>query len=129
MAKRRVLVVEDDIPTGDMVRLALEVEGYDVAWARDGEQALELIQQDQPDLVLVDLLMPVMDGWHFVERLRDGRAQTRVVVMSAFGRPERLSAEVSADAYLAKPFDLTTLYDIVREQLASPGDADGSTEI
>ena len=67
---RRVLVVDDDPDILDALSEILEVEGYEVQRARNGREALQRIEQDMPDLVLLDLMMPVMDGWEFMKHQR-----------------------------------------------------------
>src|SRR6478672_9494529 len=79
---RRVLVVDDDPDILDALSEILEVEGYKVQRARNGREALQRIEQDMPDLVLLDLMMPVMDGWEFARSLAPG-ARPPIIVLSA----------------------------------------------
>jgi two-component system phosphate regulon response regulator PhoB len=108
-----ILVVEDEEPVQQLVADLLDGEGYHVLVADDGAQALALIHADCPDLVLTDLMMPVMSGVELCRRLRaDERTrQVPIVVMTAAGRGQSEAAR--ADAYLAKPFDLEVLLEIV----------------
>jgi CheY-like chemotaxis protein len=104
-----VLVVDDDPDILEAICDILEVEDYRVAKARNGLEALERVDAERPDAILLDLMMPVMDGVTFAQALRDRPARdVPIVVISADGNPQR-AASVGARAYLAKPFDIDTL--------------------
>jgi CheY-like chemotaxis protein len=104
-----VLVVDDDPDILEAICDILEVEDYRVAKARNGLEALERIDAERPDAILLDLMMPVMDGVTFAQALRQRPARdVPIVVISADGNPQR-AASVGARAYLAKPFDIDTL--------------------
>jgi CheY-like chemotaxis protein len=110
-----ILVVEDEEPVQQLVADLLEEEGYRVLVAGDGAQALALMQSDPPDLVISDLMMPVMSGVELCRRLRSD-AQTRalpILVMSAAGRG--MATDCEANAFLSKPFDLDALLALVIE--------------
>lgn len=105
-----VLVVDDDDSIRQVIRLALEDEGYTVDEAPDGEAALAAIGLRHPDVILLDLRMPGMNGWGFVERYRERHEhQAPILVITASQDPFRRGAEVHADDHLAKPFDLEVL--------------------
>lgn len=105
-----VLVVEDDPDLADVIAMSLEREGYDVTIADDGEKALELARTCMPALVLLDMRMPVMDGWAFARAFRElYGARTPVVVMTAAESAAARAAEIDADAALHKPFHLDAL--------------------
>jgi CheY-like chemotaxis protein len=106
-----VLVVDDDVSLRRLIAKALTLEGYSVAVAGDGEEALARIAERRPALILLDLQMPGMDGWQFQERLRaDGQVIPIVVMTSLYqGRPSRDGMA----AYLAKPFAVAELLDVV----------------
>ncbi len=107
---RRVLIVDDDPNIIGFVKLLLEAEGYSVATAGNGKEALDVVKQHQPRVVLLDMVMPVMDGWEFSRQLRaDGHKNVDVVVMSASVDARRTSSQIGASAYLSKPFDLDNL--------------------
>lgn len=104
-----VLVVDDDPDILDAICDILEGEGYRVARARHGIEALERVAEERPVLILLDLMMPVMDGLAFAQALRtrvDG--QIPIVVISADGNPKKALA-VGAQGFLAKPFDIDVL--------------------
>jgi two-component system, chemotaxis family, chemotaxis protein CheY len=105
-----VLVVDDDPDILDAICDILEVERYRVARARNGVEALERVEAERPDVILLDLMMPVMDGVTFARVLhgRPGVNDVPILVISADGNPAR-AASVGARGYLAKPFDIDTL--------------------
>ncbi len=114
MAQARILVVDDDTSIRSFVEMALDGEGYAVSTANNGAQALAVTGQVQPDLILLDMRMPIMDGWTFARRYRDqaGPHAPIVVITAATDAGER-AAEIQADGYLGKPFDLDELLGLV----------------
>ena len=110
MTRPLVLVVDDDPDILDAICDILETEGYEVARARHGEEALERVAARRPAVILLDLMMPVMDGVAFSQalRLRPANRDIPIVVISADGNPQRAAA-VGATGYLAKPFDIEAL--------------------
>jgi CheY-like chemotaxis protein len=110
MTSPLVLVVDDDPDILDAICDILDAEGYRVSRARHGLEALEQVEAARPDIILLDLMMPVMDGVAFSHALRQ-RPRVRdipIVVISADGNPQR-AASVGAAGYLAKPFDIEAL--------------------
>jgi two-component system, chemotaxis family, chemotaxis protein CheY len=106
----RVLVVDDDPDILATVEHILRVEGYRVLSARNGQEALAVLDTVQPDLIILDLMMPVMDGWEFSQRLRNhAAAATPVLVVSADRDIHRKASAIAAQAYIAKPFDIDDL--------------------
>jgi CheY-like chemotaxis protein len=105
-----VLVVDDDPDILDAICEILEAEGYRVHRARNGAEALERVGSERPHLILLDLMMPVMDGLTFARLLRERRLEPEVpiVVISADGNPQK-AASVGARGFLAKPFDIEAL--------------------
>lgn len=105
-----VLVVDDDVDIREAVSDALEMSGYRVVTACHGAEGLQRVAEARPDLVLLDLSMPVMDGARFAEALRcqEGGGDIPLVVVSADGNPKR-AAQLGAQAYLAKPFEMEDL--------------------
>jgi CheY-like chemotaxis protein len=123
-ARGTILVVEDEQPVQQLVADLLADEGYRVLVAGDGAQGLALAHAERPDLVLTDLMMPVMNGVDMCRRLR-ADARTRrvpIVAMSAAARPP--GDGVLADAFISKPFDLDFLLEIVAACLAAAAPAE-----
>ena len=118
----RVLVVDDDDELAEVLRQALRESGYAVATVRHGAAALDLIGQIQPDLILLDLTMPIMDGWSFVTQYRrSGKAGGRIVLLTGHSGVREITASLGADAYLGKPFELTELLRTLEQQLGAIG--------
>jgi two-component system chemotaxis response regulator CheY len=117
---RRVLVVDDDPDILDALSEILEVEGYDVRRARNGREALQRISEGRPDLILLDLMMPVMDGWEFARTLGPV-ARPPIVVLSADRNVSQKANEIGAVGWLAKPFELTELLALVRRVAPADG--------
>jgi CheY-like chemotaxis protein len=109
-----VLVVDDEVDIRQAVAEVLTDEGYQVCSAADGAEALDQLHAFRPNLVLLDLMMPGMNGWEFRAAQRGDPdpavAKTPVVVLSALGR----EGAIEADAYIQKPFDLEDLLSAVR---------------
>ena len=112
-AAGRVLVVDDDPDILDALSEILEVEGYEVQRARNGREALERLEQRLPDVVLLDLMMPVMDGWEFARSLSPA-ARPPIIVLSADRNVSTRAREIGALEWLAKPFELSDLLAAVR---------------
>ena len=113
-----ILLVDDEEPLRRMVEMVLIESGYSVLQASHGEQALELAREAEPDLIVSDLMMPVLDGIGMCEQLKaDARtAHIPVIVMSAGPRPRGLDGRV--DAYVGKPFELGQFLTVVAGCLA-----------
>ncbi|HEY8805985.1 MAG TPA: response regulator transcription factor [Candidatus Limnocylindria bacterium] len=133
LRKPLVLVVEDDPDLGDTIVTFLKDEGLDAKLARDGDQAMRLVDQLNPSAMILDLMMPRRDGFSVLRELRaDGRiGHLPVIVVTAiFGLSERLYAtELGAADYVTKPFELDELLERVRNVLASRADEPAETEI
>lgn len=114
-----ILVVDDDQGIRDFVGMALTDEGYDVVTAPHGAAALELATARAPSVILLDMRMPIMDGWEFarVYRQRPGPHAPIVVFTAARDAQER-AAQIAADGVLPKPFDLTELLTVVGRHAA-----------
>ncbi len=110
MSEPLVLVVDDDPDILEAICDILGTESYRVARARNGLEALERVDAERPDVILLDLMMPVMDGVTFAAALRQrpAVADVPILVISADGNPAR-AASVNARGYLAKPFDIDAL--------------------
>lgn len=110
-----VLVVEDDAALRELLAIILEGEGLEVDTAANGREALERISVRAPGVVLLDMTMPVMDGWQFCRELdRRGGPRPRIVVVTAATDPARRADEVHADGWLSKPFDRDALVALIQ---------------
>ena len=120
-----VLIVEDDPDLLSLVAMILRDAGYDVAAAEDGLQALARVEERMPGVILLDMRMPVMNGWEFAReyRARFARAAPIVVVTAAEDARAR-AQEIGADAWLEKPFDLD---DVVRTVARFLGPSEAAT--
>jgi two-component system alkaline phosphatase synthesis response regulator PhoP len=108
MAKGKILVVDDEIYIVHILDFSLGMEGYEVITALDGEQAVERAQAEKPDLIVLDIMMPKLDGYETCKILK-GDPATRdipVILLSAKGRniDQKIGFEVGADDYITKPF-------------------------
>ena len=130
--KPLVLVVEDDPDLGDTIVTFLKEEGLEAKLARDGDQAMRLVDQLSPAAMILDLMMPRRDGFSVLRELRaDGRISNLpvIVVTAIFGLSERLYAtELGAADYVTKPFELDELIERVRNVLASRNEQPVPTE-
>jgi DNA-binding response OmpR family regulator len=114
-SKPRVLVVEDDVRIQKMLRTVLQAEQYEVQIVSDGRAALTSVQEDRPDLVILDLMLPGVDGWQVMSQLkRDNTfAGLPVLVLSAVHDLARESVRLGASDFLRKPFGIDALLDKV----------------
>lgn len=114
-----VLAVDDDPVIQRLLAINLEMEGYEVAVAGDGEEALEVARTARPDCILLDVMMPRKDGWEVCAELKadPDLAGIPVVILSARAQATDVArgTEVGADAYLTKPFDPIDLIELVAE--------------
>ena len=123
---RRVLVVEDEDTIGHVVAEALADEGYEVRRARNGDEALRILQGWLPQLILLDLMMPLMDGGAFrtaQQRLDRGVADVPVIVLSGALEVRIRAAELGAVEALSKPFELHQLVEAVGRWIRPPPSA------
>jgi CheY-like chemotaxis protein len=111
-----LLVVDDDPAILAFVQLALEDAGYEVMVATDGADALQAIRQRRPGLILLDMRMPGMNGWEFVDAYRQEPSPRAPILIMSAGR-DTIPAEIDAAGWLGKPFDLDQLLGLVRQIL------------
>jgi CheY-like chemotaxis protein len=116
----RILIVEDHPTMREAMRLVLEGEGFDIDEASDGEQALAAVQEERPDLVLLDMSIPGISGPDVLAAVKKdpGNSKVRVIVVTATGEEGRAAAMASgADHYFTKPFSPIALLQAVEEVL------------
>jgi len=124
MAKGKILVVDDEVYIVHILDFSLRMEGYEVLTALDGEQALEKVKSERPDLIVLDIMMPKLDGYDTCKRLK-ASPDTRdipVILLSAKGRnvDQRMGFEAGADDYITKPFSPRKLVEKINSILAQP---------
>jgi len=124
---RKILLVDDHPDIVRLLEIALRGEGHTILTAYDGKQALEVIQKERPDLIVLDVMMPEVDGFRVLSRIKtDPELQHIVVVMlTVRDQPEdvTLGLDIGADFYLSKPFKPTDVLSLVRRVLG--GDENG----
>jgi len=113
-----VLIVDDDAPVARMVAATLGLEGFQTLVAHNGREALDCLDGTSPDLIVLDLQMPVMDGRECFAELRSRGVLTPVVILSAYGA-EAAQRELGADSFIAKPFDPDDLVGMLRKLLGT----------
>lgn len=118
-ARKRVLVVEDDEVIRMVVAAELEALGHEVVQAANGVEALAAVERSRPNLILLDMRMPILDGWGFATELRrrHGRVSP-IVVMTAAADVRERALEIGANAWIGKPFDLNALTTLVTRELS-----------
>jgi DNA-binding response OmpR family regulator len=123
-AKQRILLVDDDPEIIDAIRYALESKGYQIFIARDGNQGLAMAEREDPDLVILDMMMPKRSGFLVLEKLRRTReVPVRVIMITANeGSRHKAYAEMlGVDDYIRKPFAMDKLVEAVQRLLAEGG--------
>ena len=118
MSAFRVLVVDDDLDIRELLVAVLSDDGYEAQSARNGREALALLEHWKADVVILDLMMPVMDGWTFAEQMRQ-KWRIPIVVLSAGTDLSRHGERLGAAAVVPKPFDLETLLPRIASVVAS----------
>jgi CheY-like chemotaxis protein len=112
----KVLIVDDNPDIVALLRANLRMAGFETSEAQNGEVALRRIEEDLPDVILLDLMMPVLDGWGVLEALKDRPNRPAVVVVTAAESPANVerAQRLGISGYVTKPFNLVSLLDLVR---------------
>ncbi len=122
MAGRKILVVEDSPTQLQMTVAALEGQGYDILTAMDGKEALEKVLSDKPELVVLDVVMPVMDGFQVCRKMKASSEMQHIPVIMLSSKNQKADEfwgkKQGADIYLTKPFDELQLQNAVAKSLA-----------
>lgn len=121
MDKKKILLVDDEKDLVKGVQIILEAHGYDVLTAFDGQEALERAKVERPDLIILDLMLPKMDGYKVCALLKNDARYSKMPIILFTARVEdedkKLAAEVRADAYITKPFKQAELLDTMKRLL------------
>ncbi|MDD5174273.1 MAG: response regulator [Candidatus Omnitrophica bacterium] len=117
MAKR-ILIVDDEVQLVEMVKMRLESAGYEVITAYDGEEGLNMAKKDKPDLIMLDLMLPKMDGYKVCGLLKNDALYSRIPVIMFTARAQeedlRFGKDLGAEDYLTKPFDPKILFSKIK---------------
>ena len=118
----KILVVDDDINICELLRLYIEKEGYDVIIANDGGQAVTKFKTEKPDLILLDIMIPVLDGWQVCREIRK-TSQCPIIMLTAKGEvfDKVLGLELGADDYVIKPFETKEIVARIKAVLRRTG--------
>ena len=126
MRKTAILIADDDPQVVELVQAYLEREGFAVVVAADGESALERVARERPDLVVLDIMLPKLDGWAVCRRLREDPATRTIPIVMLTSRGEEmdrvLGLELGADDYVTKPFSPRELVARIKAVLRRTGD-------
>ena len=121
MSKGKILVVDDEIYIVHILDFSLGMEGYEVVTALDGEQALEKVKTEKPDLIVLDIMMPKLDGYEVCKNIKANSATQNipVILLSAKGRnvDQKMGFDVGADDYITKPFSPRKLVERINQLL------------
>lgn len=122
MAKKKILFIEDEKPIVTLMKARLEASNYEMIAAYDGEEGLKKALQDKPDLILLDVLIPKIDGLKLCRRLKDDNATRHIpiiIVSASTGESSRQKCQIAgADDLIVKPFEAKELLDKIAKHLA-----------
>ena len=120
---KKILLVDDEVGLVDMMKMRLEANNYDVITAFDGNEALEKAKKENPDLIILDLMLPKMDGYKVCGLLKTDTRYSKIpiIIFSAMAqeKDKKLAEEVKADTYITKPFDPQVLLSKIKELLGT----------
>ncbi|OGW94268.1 MAG: hypothetical protein A3G36_03280 [Omnitrophica bacterium RIFCSPLOWO2_12_FULL_45_13] len=118
---KTILIVEDEVELVEMVKMRLEAHGYKIIAAYNGEDGLYWARKEKPDLILLDLMLPRIDGYEVLETLKKDKNYADIPICIFTARAQdserRLGVELGADAYIIKPFEPTALMEKIKELL------------
>ena len=126
----KILIVDDDANICELLRLYLEKDGFDTVVANDGEQAVEYASKYSPDLILLDIMLPKLDGWQVCREIRK-TSETPIITLTAKGETfdKILGLELGADDYVSKPFDTKEVIARIKAVLRRTNDSDKGSQI
>ena len=130
MSMGKILVVDDDINICELLRLYIEKEGYEVVIANDGGQAVTKFKTEKPDLVMLDIMLPVLDGWQVCREIRK-TSQCPIIMLTAKGEvfDKVLGLELGADDYVVKPFETKEIVARIKAVLRRTNDQIPGTQV
>ena len=121
MNKKRILVVDDEVDLVNLVKMRLEANGYEAVGAYDGQEGLDKAKKEKPDLVILDLMLPKMDGYKVCRMLKFDEKYKNIPIIMFTARAQesdkKMGEEVGADAYITKPFEPEVLLTKIKELL------------
>ena len=121
MDKKKILVVDDEAELVKAIKIRLELAGFEVFAAYDGHEALEKVRQNQPDLIILDLMLPKIDGFKVCRMLKFDEKYKNIPIVMLTARAqesdEKMGEEVGADGYIMKPFDHKIVLAKIKELL------------
>jgi len=121
IAKKKILVVEDVLATAEMLKMKLEENDYQVIIAHDGDEGLQKAYKEKPDLLILDLMLPQLNGYMLCSLLKKNKryATVPIIIVTARSKEEdrKLGEKMGADAYITKPFKPEVILDKVKELL------------
>ena len=126
----KILVVDDDSNICELLRLYLEKEGFHAVLAHNGESAVNAFREHSPDLILLDIMLPVMDGWQVCREIRKS-SQVPIIMLTAKGEvfDKVLGLELGADDYVTKPFDAKEIVARIKAVLRRSGEKEPSDDV
>ncbi len=128
--KHKILIVDDDVNICELLRLYLEKDGFETVVANDGEQAVKYAAQYNPDLILLDIMLPVLDGWQVCREIRK-QSETPIIMLTAKGETfdKILGLELGADDYVTKPFETKEVIARIKAVLRRSNEKDKQNQI
>ena len=129
--KSKVLVVDDEVHITTLLRATLRMYDYEVVVAYDGVEALEKVDSEKPDIIILDIKMPRLDGWGVCKQLKTDERTKKIpiIILTAYGQAAdcKKSLEVGADKFMTKPFEIPNLLDLIQKLLKKDGSIGGGS--
>lgn len=118
--KGKILIVDDQFGIRVLLQELFQKEGYQTFQAADGKKALEIVTHQNPDIVLLDIKIPGMDGIEILKQIKAKDVNCRVLIMTAYGELDLIqeALDLGAIAYIAKPFDIMELRDVINKMMS-----------
>lgn len=124
MNSPKILIIDDEVDLVETIRFSLELEGFQVLAAHNGEEGLNLARKEKPDLILLDLMLPKIDGYKICRLLKFDEKYKHIPILMLTARSQEkdrlLGLETGADEYITKPFDLPDLINKIKKYFSSP---------